>query len=420
MGMEMLSTASHVLPNFRALVMKLTDKTVAPLTLPKGKQDHVFWDDDIPLFGVRLRAGGAKRWVYQYRIGAKQRRVILGVVSAVSAAQARKTAAELHARVQLGEDPAGTKAEGRVRAAETMDAALRIYMARQRERLKPLSYRQCERHLVKHTKALHGLQLARIDRRTIATRLAAIAAKSGPIEANRVRTSLSAFFAWALRQGLVEANPVVGTEKRPEQSRDRVLNDDELRAIWAATAGDDDYSAIVRLLALTALRADEIASLRWSEVVGDQIVLPASRTKNSREHVVPMTAPVKAILEARPRRPDRDFVFGRRQDRGFTGWSATKKMLDARIVESGAVVAPWTNHDARRSASTRMAELGVAPHVIEAVLNHVSGHKAGVHGIYNRALYESQKRAALTVWSEHLLAIVTSDEAKVSPLTRDA
>jgi integrase len=398
--------------------MKLTDKMVAALALPKGKLDQVFWDDDIPLFGVRLRAGGAKRWVYQYRVGAKQRRVILGVVSAVSAAQARKTAAELHARVQLGEDPASSKAERRARAAETMDAALRIYMARQRERLKPLSYRQCERHLVKHAKALHGLQLARIDRRTIATRLSAIAAKSGPVEANRVRTSLSAFFAWALRQGLVEANPVVGTEKRPEQSRDRVLNDDELRAIWAATAGQEDHSAIIRLLALTALRADEIASLRFSEVNGDQIVLPADRTKNSREHVVPMTTPVKAILEARPRRPDRDFVFGRRQDGGFTGWSATKKMLDARIAESGAVVARWTTHDLRRTAATRMGELGVAPHVIEAVLDHVSGHKAGVAGTYNRASYESQKRAALTVWSEHLLAVVTGDKAKVVSMVR--
>jgi integrase len=400
--------------------MRLTDKTVAALALPRGKLDQVFWDDDIPLFGVRLRAGGAKRWVYQYRIGAKQRRVILGVVLAVSAAQARKTAAELHARVKLGEDPAGMKAEGRARAAETMDAALRVYMARQRERLKPLSYRQAERHLVKHCRPFHGLQLSRIDRRAIAARLSAIASESGPIEANRVRTSLSAFFAWAMREGLVEANPVLGTERRPERSRDRVLADAELRAIWAATAGDDDYSAIVRLLALTALRADEIASLRWSEVVGDQIVLPASRTKNSREHVVPLASPAKAILEAQPRRPGRDFVFGRRQDRGFTGWSACKAMLDARIAENGAVVAPWTNHDVRRSASTRMAELGVVPHVIEAVLNHVSGHKAGVHGIYNRALYESHKRAALTVWCEHLLAIVTSDEAKVVPLTRGA
>jgi integrase len=386
--------------------MRLTDKTVAALALPECKLDQVFWDDDIPLFGVRLRAGGAKRWVYQYRIGAKQRRVILGAVLAVSAAQARKTAAELHARVQFGEDPAGMKAERRARAAETMDAALRGYMARQRERLKPLSYRQAERHLVKHCRPLHGLQLSRIDRRAIAARLSAIAGKSGPIEANRVRTSLSAFFSWAMREGLVEANPVVGTERRPERSRDRVLTDAELRAIWAATAGEDDYSAIVRLLALTALRADEIASLRWSEVVEDQIVLPASRTKNSRQHVVPLASPAKTILEARSPRPDRDFVFGRRLDRGFAGWSACKAALDARIAESGAVIPPWTNHDLRRTAATRMAELGVGPHVIEAALNHVSGHKAGVAGIYNRSTYEREKRVALDLWADHLTAIV--------------
>jgi integrase len=399
--------------------MKLNDKAVAALTLPKGKAEALFYDDDVPLFAVRLRAGGSARWVFQYRLGVKQRRQTLGPVSAMSAATARKLATALYHRVKVGQDPVGEKDEGRARAAETMDAALRVYMQRQRERLKPLSYRQFERHLVKHCRPLHGLQLAKIDRRAIATRLTAIAAKSGPIEANRVRTSLSAFYAWCIREGLVESNPVIGTERRPERSRSRVLDDSELRAIWAATAGNDDFSAIIRLLALSSCRANEIAALRWSEVHADKIVLPASRTKNAREHVVAITAPMRVILDARPRRDGRDFVFGRRENRPFTGWSVCKTLLDQRIKDNGAAVAHWTPHDLRRVCATRMAdELGIAPHIIEAVLNHVSGHKHGVHGIYNRSSYETQKRQTLMMWGEYLLSVVEARAAKITPLHR--
>jgi integrase len=284
--------------------------------------------------------------------------------------------------------------------------------------VKPGSFRQLERHLAKHCRALHGLQLAKVDRRAVAARLAAVAKRSGLVESNRVRASLAAFYAWCIREGFADNNPVVGTGRHQEKSRDRVLTDAELKAIWAATAGADDYSAIARLLMLTGCRADEIGSLSWPEIIsGNCITLPGARTKNSREHIVPLAAPAQAILEARSKMLGRDFVFGRAHSaRGFTGWSACKTLLDGRIKANGAKVEAWVNHDLRRTVATRMGELGVAPHVIEAVLNHVSGHKHGVAGIYNRATYEVEKRAALILWADRLMEIVEGSARKVVPL----
>ena len=397
--------------------MHLTDKTVAALHLPAGKSEATFFDSELAGFGLRLRSGGAARWVYQYDFGPRTRRVTLGSTAALSAAQARAAAADLHHRVRLGADPASDKAERRVRAAETLGALLAVYLAEQREHLKPLSFTQKQRHLSKHCRPLHGMAIAKVDRRAVAARLTAVATKSGPVEANRTRASLSAFFSWAIGQGFAESNPVVGTVPRPEKSRDRVLSPAELRAIWTATAGGDDYSAIVRLLLLTGCRADEIGSLAFSEIAGDKLILPGARIKNGRDHVLPLSAPAQSIIAARPRMFGSEFVFGRGDNgRGFTGWSSTKVLLDARLKAAGAKIGHWTNHDLRRSVATHMAELGIAPHIIEAVLNHVSGHKHGVAGIYNRATYENEKRAALTLWAEKLLEIVEGKTRKVVPL----
>jgi integrase len=384
--------------------MKFAQKTLATIELPAGKREVILFDDDLPGFGLRIRAGGARTWVYQFKIGNQHRRLTLGSATALPLVQARRTASELHAMVRLGRDPAGEKAEGRARAAETIGAVLKAYLPYQRAHLKPRSYVEVERHLLKHCRPLHGLQLTGVDRRAVAAQIATLTTKTGPVTANRVRASLSAFFAWAIREGLAETNPVIGTSRSPEKSRDRVLSPAELKAIWDATTDDSDYSAVVRLLMLTGQRASEIAGLRWSEIVDETIVLPGERTKNGRQHRVPITKPVRAILAARPRRPDRDLLFGRRQDRPLTGWTVCKAALDQRL---GEAVTHWTHHDLRRSMATYMAEkLNVAPHVIEAVLNHVSGHKHGVHGVYNIAEYESQKRRALAKWADHLLAII--------------
>jgi integrase len=401
--------------------MRITAATIRALTLPRGKKDHITWDDLVPGFAVRLRAGGSAGFVFQYAIGRKQRRMSLGALTAVPIGVARKTAEELYARVKLGLDPAGQRAEAKIKSAETFAAIAARFLAYQRTRLRPQSYPDVERHLLKHSKMLHGLQLSAITRRDIATVIAAVAEHSGSTAGNRVRSSLSTLFAWSIREGLIEANPVTGTNKADERPRSRTLSPEELRLIWTH-AGDDQYGSVIRLLALSGARASEIAGLCWSEIRGDTIVLPRERVKNDREHEIFLTAAAREILDKQPRRigadgKPRDLIFGHGIS-GFTGWSSAKKKLDARIAEAAGNPLPdWVTHDLRRSFSTHANELGlVPPHVIEACLGHVSGFRAGVAGRYNLAQYRSEKRAALERWANQLMAWVEGRDSNVVPL----
>jgi integrase len=271
-------------------------------------------------------------------------------------------------------------------------------------------------------KPLHRLQFAAIDRRTVAALIADVKEASGAVTANRTASTLSYLYAWAMGQGFAEANPLIAIPKFSEQARERVLDTNELALIWNATE-DDHYGSIVRLLTLTGQRADEIASLRWSEIGENAITLPSGRTKNKRQHSTPLSGPALNILRAQPWRASddgtlRELVFGVGQ-RGFSGWSRCKERLDERIAQGDEKPLPvWRLHDIRRSVATGMADLGVQPHIIEAVLNHVSGPKAGVAGIYNRSTYEPEKRRALELWANHLMAVVEGRDSNVTALKR--
>jgi integrase len=388
--------------------LKLTQSAINKLAPPPGKNDAIFFDDDVHGLGLRAHSGGKRSWIFQFKIGTKQRHITFGTSPAISLAAARKTAAELHAEVLLGKkDPAAAKSDGRRRAADTVEAVLRLYLPEKRQGLAPGSYIATERHLLVYARPLHGLGVDRITRRDIGTLLAEIAAESGNPSANFTRASLSAFFAWCMMRGLIEQNPVIGTHKAKMEPRTRVLSCAELAAVWRACE-NDAYGAIVRLLILTGQRREEIGGLRFDEIGDGIIALPPSRAKNRRGHIIPLSAPALAILAAQPPRPE--FVFG---PKPFTSWSRGKSLLDAALDTK---FAPWTLHDLRRSVATGMAELGVAPHIVEAVLNHVSGQKAGIAGVYNRATYEKEKRIALATWAEHVLAAVEGRTATVVPM----
>jgi integrase len=389
--------------------MKLLLKNIAKLTLPKRKRESIVFDDDLSGFGLRLREGGSRVWIYQYKVGNKHRRITFGKFPAIDPTKARQIAGELHAKVRLGLDPASERAESRARADETFGACIRLFLAWQRGRVK--SFRDVERHLVRNLAALHNLPLAKIDQRTIAGQLARISARGSPVQANRTRASLSKFFSWACGEGLAENNPAGLCNRNPEKSRDRVLSRNELKQIWAALP-DSDYGAIVKLLVLTGQRASEISDLQWSEIDREcgLISLPPSRTKNRRRHVVPMSDIVRAILEARPRN-GRDHVFGVGQKRGFTGWSRAKNALDE-VVK----IPSWRVHDIRRSTATGMAEIGIQPWIIESILNHISGFKVGIAGVYNKSTHEAEKAAALSRWAAHVAALVEDRESSVMPL----
>jgi integrase len=397
--------------------MRLTPQQVSALTLPPGKTDALHFDDVVPGLALRLRAGGGKAWVFQYRIGSKQRRLNIGAASALTPHEARKHAAVLHAGVKLGRDPADEKSKARARASETFAAILPLFLSRQKERLRPRAYVEVERHLEVHAKRLHHLPLAGIARRDVAGVLTAVTAKLSGASANRVRTSLSSFFSWSIREGLIDINPAAWTERRKEVARARLLSGDELRDIWAALR-DDTYGDIVRLLVLTGARREEIGGLSWSEVDLAQglIALPPERVKNRRAHEIVLSPPALAVLKTRARLtwPDGspcDLVFGRGA-RGFADWVGSKADLDKRIraarkARAAEEMPAWTLHDFRRLISTTLHErLGTAPHVVEAILGHV-GHQAGTPGRYNLALYREEKRRALERWAAHIEQVVT-------------
>ena len=391
--------------------MKLTAKALANHKAP-NKADYIIFDDEIAGFGLRFREG-RQSWIFQYALGSGAdritRRIKVGDYPALSPAKAREEAADLHAKVHLHGDPAIERRRNRFEAGKTFEKLVQQYLDYKKDQLRPRSFAEVKRHLEVNAKPLHSLPLASVDQGAIAARLNAVA-KNGAITANRTRASLSAMFVWAMGEGLAAANPVINTNRREEKTRDRVLSEAELRTIWLSLE-DDDYGVIVKILILTGQRLNEIAGLRWSEIGKGAITLPAERTKNGRPHEVPIAKTVAALLKSRDKVDDRDLIFGRSAG-PFSGWSKAKAALDAR---AGALK-HWTLHDLRRTAATGMAGIGIQPHVIEAVLNHVSGHKGGIAGIYNRAQYSAEKAQALARWDEHVSAIVKGSKSKVTSL----
>jgi integrase len=261
---------------------------------------------------------------------------------------------------------------------------------------------------------LHPAAINDISRADIAVRINAVTRDNGPIVARAARAALAAFFTWAMRQGLTEGNPIIGTDPGPTQrSRERVLSGSEISAIWHACGELNDFGKIVRLLICIPCRRQEIGALTWNEVDRNNgmLVLSSTRTKNKRELRLPLLPLAQSIIDSVPERDGRDFLFGDRSSQGFTAWSKFKAILDKRL---GNKVAAWGLHDLRRTTATWLAEHGnIEPHIIEAVLGHFSGHRSGVHGVYNRAPYERQIKNALAVWSDHLQSIASRGRPKV-------
>jgi integrase len=393
--------------------MKLTKAAIAGLKMPAGKSDVIFFDDDLPGFGVRLRAGGKAVWVMQYRVGVQQRRETLGDIRKVDLEKARKEAKARFAVVTLGSDPAADKAQAKVKDKRTLGAVVEQYLTFKADKLRPKSLHETTRYLRQSWKPLHGVPIHKVERADVATGLRRIATESGGVSANRAQAALSSMYTWAMREGLCEANPTIATNQQAdEEPRERMLSDAELAKVWNALP-PSDYGHIVKLLLLTGQRREEIGGLRWSEVDFDKrlISLPASRTKNKRPHDIPLSDSAIDVLSECGHR-DSDFAFGRRN--GFGGFAVAKRVLDQAITPA---LAPWRLHDIRRTVATAMADkLGVQPHVVEAVLNHVSGHKAGVAGIYNKAVYAKEKREALTLWADYVRSFVEGTKRKVVPL----
>ena len=370
---------------------------------------EIVWDAKLPGFGLRTRNGN-RSWVFQYKLGDQTRRIKLGG-SELSRDKARQLALAEKGKLSAaklghGDDPATEREKRKAEAKPQPKAANRFasiipaYLDARRGDLKDATYEAQERHLNSHWKALHGLPLDGISRADVAASLAAIAKNKGPIAANRARSTLSKFYAWAIGEGLCDLNPVVGTNKRDENDpRERSLSDAEVTRVWLA-APDNDYGRIIKLILLTGCRRSELGDLKWSELDTEArtITLPRERTKNHQEHIVPLSDTAMSILASvEPR--DRDYLFGRTRAGGFSGWSKSKAEFD----EALKLKEPWTAHDLRRTVRTGLGKLGIAPHIAEATLNHLPPKLIRT---YDRNSYEAEKRKALDEWATHLKTIV--------------
>jgi integrase len=406
--------------------VKLTQKTVAglPLAADRDKADIIYFDDRDTGFGARFRDGRGS-WIAQFRIERRQRRITIGPIDKVPADMARAEAKKLLAMAAIGRDPQAERIEKRVQSSTILRDVIEDYLAIKAPGLRHNTIRMNEYYLRDMWSPLHKLPIAAIEQATVAARIRKLTAEHGATAAHRARSALSAVFAWALREGIrIEHGNIIAHTNAPElpAARDRVLDDEEIRDIWAAAADAFDYGKIMRLLICLGCRRQELGSARWPEFKDDGTwIIPASRTKNKLEHRLPIIGLAADAIAEIPRMATRDTLFGHGPN-GFTGWSTGSVALNERIAElrkaRGIEPMPkWTPHDLRRTVATRMADLGVEPHHIEACLNHQSGHRRGVAGIYNRSRYEGAMRAAYARWDDALRTIL-GEERKVVPLMR--
>ncbi len=238
---------------------------------------------------------------------------------------------------------------------------------------------------------------------------------AGPSEAQALAmfATLSKLFGWLVERRRLNQSPVLGVARPATlKSRDRVLSDSEIVAFWrAAGAERKEFASVLRLLLLTGQRLGEVRGMRRAELSDDLATwtIPGERTKNKRSHVVPLTSMARELIGSV--RGDGEPVFTTNGRSPLGVGSKIKQRLDRAMKTP-----PWRLHDLRRTCATGMAEIGVAPHVVEAVLNHVSGAKSGVAGVYNRAQYAAEKKAALERWASHIAGLVSGRPAKVLPM----
>ena len=398
--------------------MQLTKAVIATLSLPADKTEAIFFDDDVQGLGLRYRKSGPARWIFQYRVGTRQRRMSLGAVGNLDPKDARGLAKKLHARVALGHDPQDDKRRAQVASVNTVSTLVKDYLSDCEGTLRPRSFAETKRYLMRDWKPLHAHSVHSIKRGDVADRLRAIARSVGKVAADRARAALSAMFAWAIREGRTEVNPVQGTRVQAGKvERDRVLTDAELVEIWQA-CGDSNYGRIVRLLMLVPARREEIGGMLWSEIdmAEHRWLLPAARSKNHRPVATPLPDGAWGIIEQHRGAGGNQAIFSQSSS-GFSGWSGCKARLDQAISNNRRTrgqtedIPDWRLHDLRRTIATRLSEMGTAPHIVAELLGHVGYHKRGVSGVYNRAQYDAEKLVALKAWEMRLMRLLAEVHA---------
>jgi integrase len=403
--------------------IKLTQPAVERLKPPaRGRIEY--WDSQLPGFGIRISESGRKTWVAPYRVSGKLVRETLGTVAIFpNVAEARSLARESLQKAQAGKNPVAEKREREqaARAGKLPDtfraAALRYVERYAKKNTKPTTWQELRRQLDVDVFPQWGDRpIQSITRQDVSALLDGIADRGSPVQANRTLARLKTLFRWALDEELVTVDPAARVRKViKETARDRVLSDDEIQLFWV---GCDQlgwpFGPMFKLLLLTAQRRDEVGGMRWGELDLEKRIwtIPRERAKSDRAHVVHLSAPAVEIIEALPRTGE--LVFSTTGVTAVSGYSRAKERIDELMTaglrqKSGnpeAEIAPWILHDLRRTATTGMAKLGIAPHVVDKVLNHSAGAIRGVAAVYNRHAYLEERKAALEAWGRYVESLI--------------
>lgn len=425
-----------------------------------GERDHFTWDEEVSGFGLKVTPAGRKIYVYQYRIArpgeaerTPARRYTIGRHGNLTPAQARKRAKELAELVERGICPkekeqadqaAEDKAEQLAREKARLEgelvfekvAALWLEHYENEKDRRPASVKLAKLVVNSHLKPkLNGKPMPHIGRAELQPIIDCI-----PVKQRGMRRAVFAYasvlFGWATKRGDIQANPLAAMVK-PEapKARDRVLSDNELAALWKASANlGEPFGPFFRLLILTGQRRSEVAGIDWAELDRTTATwtIPADRAKNGVAHIVPLSPEAKAELDrlAKIGETDQDgngikcwpksgFVLTTTGRTPISGITKAKNALDAQVKKDrdGRALEAWRIHDLRRSLATGFQRLGIRFEVTEAVLNHVSGAKGGIAGIYQRHDWKDEKRSALEAWARHVAAISKpADNGNVVPL----
>jgi integrase len=438
--------ATHPLPGGIAVPnLKLTQAAVERLKPPATGRLEV-WDSQLPGFGLRISSSGHKTWQVLYRVDGKMVREKLGTQAQIpNVADARKLAQRSMLRARSGAHPVEERRKRKeeerhqaeaaeARKRNTLAAAINRYLAerpgdKSRRPMRAEYLAETARTLIRDVSQspLGKRPLDEIAAEDI-KRLVRGIAKDAPSQGNHTLAYLSAMLGWAVDEGLIQRNPASGV-KRPSQSveRERTLDDREIPILWGACDRVGwPFGQLAQLLLLTGQRRDELAHSTWNEfdLNGQTWTLPAERTKNGRAHIVHLNSLAIEILEKLPRlSSQRGWVFSTGVGagtpvRGF--WQGRERIAAAMAEIAGEDVVPWTLHDLRRSCATGAAKLGVAPHIIDRVLNHSSGKISGVAKIYNRFEYLPEREAALEAWGRHVERLIRPTPSNVVEIPRRA
>lgn len=397
--------------------------------LARGAKDAFLWDDKISGFGLKCTPAGAKVYLYQYRLhggrGSKVRRYTIGKHGAITPDQARSEAIRLAMLVKQGVDPQADKVE---RKRQAVDLAFPTYLDDFAKDCLATNWKgsaaEVEAMLRSHAlPALKAKALPEITRTDIAAIMRSRKVKDRRALASKLFAVMRYLFRHAVSEGDLSASPMEGMKPPPTPTaRDRWLEDWELALVWkAAVVVGDPFGSMVRLLMLTGQRREEVAGLPWSELRQEEALwkLPASRSKNGQPidtPLSPLAIDLIGALAKGDKWPRRGWVISTTGKVPFSGYSKAKTRLDAAIAKlnGGEALERWTLHDLRRTLATGMQRLGVRFEVTEAILNHVSGSRSGVAGIYQRHDWGPEKIRALQSWSDHIEGLITtSDKSNV-------